>query len=44
MRDRAELAAGIDEAFGYDEWILLEAAVDAREIELGVLGNDEPRE
>ncbi len=41
--DRAELRAGIDEAARYDRRILIEAAVpDAREIEVSVLGNEEP--
>jgi D-alanine-D-alanine ligase len=41
--DREQLAAGIETAFGYDEWIVIEAAISGREIELGVLGNAEPR-
>lgn len=41
--DRAELRAGLDEAARYDRRILAEWAVpDAREIEVSVLGNEEP--
>lgn len=37
--DRAELLASIDDAFLYDVKILVEGAIDAREIELAVLEN-----
>jgi D-alanine-D-alanine ligase len=40
--DRAELIDALDEAARYDRKLLVEVAVDAREIEVGVLGNDEP--
>jgi D-alanine-D-alanine ligase len=40
--DRAELRAALDEAARYDRKMLVEVAVDAREIEVSVLGNDEP--
>ena len=40
--DRAELAVALDEAARYDRKLLVEVAVDAREIEVSVLGNDEP--
>jgi D-alanine-D-alanine ligase len=41
--DRAELAKGLDEAARYDRKLIVEAfAVDCREIEAAVLGNDEP--
>ncbi|MBC8449444.1 MAG: D-alanine--D-alanine ligase [Chloroflexi bacterium] len=41
--DRAGLAAGLAAAAGYDRKILVEAAVPAaREIEVSVLGNDDP--
>jgi D-alanine-D-alanine ligase len=41
--DRAELRRGMDEAARYDRRILAEWAVpDAREIEVSVLGNEEP--
>jgi D-alanine-D-alanine ligase len=38
----AELAAAIALAQRYDRKVLVETAVDAREIEVAVLGNDEP--
>ncbi|WP_018132361.1 D-alanine--D-alanine ligase [Effusibacillus pohliae] len=41
-RDRASLVAAIDEAARHDRKILVEEAVDGREIEVAVLGNDEP--
>ncbi len=40
--DRTELRAALDEAALYDRKLLIEEAVDAREIEVSVLGNDEP--
>ena len=40
--DRAELETACDLALGYDEWIVIEAAVAGREIELAVLGDDPP--
>jgi D-alanine-D-alanine ligase len=40
--DRAELREALDEAARYDRKLLVEVAVDAREIEVSVLGNDEP--
>jgi len=41
--DRADLARGLAEAARYDRKLLVEAAVPAaREIEVSVLGNDEP--
>lgn len=40
--DRSELVAALDEAAKYDRKLLVEMAVDAREIEVGILGNDEP--
>lgn len=39
----AELEAAIDEAFHYDDWILAEQGIDAREIETSVLGGLEAR-
>jgi D-alanine-D-alanine ligase len=41
--DEAAVRAGLDEAYRYDEWAVVEAAVAAREIEVGVLGNSELR-
>jgi D-alanine-D-alanine ligase len=41
--DRAALASGLDEAARFDRKLLVECAVpNAREIEVSVLGNDEP--
>ena len=39
----AELADALLEAFRYDELAIVEEAVVARELECGVLGNDDPR-
>ena len=41
-RDRAQLVEGLHEAAGYDRRIVVEQGVPAREIEISVLGNDEP--
>lgn len=41
--DEAGLRRGLDEAARYDTRILVERAIDAREIECSVLGNDDPR-
>ena len=38
-----ELDAAVDLAFRYDDRVLVEEGVDARELECAVLGNDEPR-
>ncbi len=40
--NRQELQAGIDTAIGYDRRILVERGINAREIEVSVLGNDDP--
>jgi D-alanine-D-alanine ligase len=40
--NRAELRRGLDLAARFDRKILIEVAVNAREIECSVLGNDEP--
>jgi D-alanine-D-alanine ligase len=40
--DRRELRDALDEASLHDRKMLVEVAVDAREIEVSVLGNDEP--
>ncbi|MHB1294300.1 MAG: D-alanine--D-alanine ligase family protein [Anaerolineae bacterium] len=40
--NQAELRTGLDLAARYDRKILVEVAVDAREIECSVLGNDDP--
>jgi D-alanine-D-alanine ligase len=42
-QNRDELATAFEEAFRYDRKIIIEAGVEAREIELGVLGNDHPQ-
>ena len=43
-RDRAELRAGLAEAARFDRRLLVEQGIDrARELEVAVLGNDEPR-
>ena len=39
----SELAAAVDTALRYDEYVLLEEGVTAREIEVAVLGNAHPR-
>ena len=41
--DRAELAAGLRLAASFDRKLVVERAVDARELEVSVLGNDEPQ-
>ncbi len=40
--DRASLAAAIDVAAKFDRKLIVEQGIDAREIEVAVLGNDEP--
>jgi D-alanine-D-alanine ligase len=42
-KDRETLIEGINEAAKYDRKILIEAFVNAREIEVSVLGNDNPK-
>jgi D-alanine-D-alanine ligase len=42
-RNREELTVAVDEALRYDRKVIVEQFVDAREIEVSVLGNDEPR-
>jgi D-alanine-D-alanine ligase len=41
--DRAELVAGLRLAASFDRKLLVERGVDARELEVSVLGNDEPQ-
>lgn len=41
--DREELARALELAFSYDEWVVVEEAVVAREIEVAVLGNTDLR-
>jgi D-alanine-D-alanine ligase len=40
--DATALDAALDLALDYDEWVLVEEAVVAREVEVGVLGDDTP--
>lgn len=40
--NRAELQAGLDDAAAYDRRIVVEQGIDARELEVAVLGNDTP--
>ncbi len=40
--DRASLRQALDEAARYDRRLVIEQGIDAREIEVSVLGNDEP--
>lgn len=40
--NRAELSAGLQEAAAYDRRIVVEQGIDARELEIAVLGNDKP--
>ena len=41
--DAAGLGRALAGAFAFDEWAVVEEAVDAREIEIGVIGNEAPR-
>ena len=40
--NRAALAAGMDEAVQYDRRVVVEQGINGRELEVSVLGNDEP--
>ena len=42
-KNRSELKSSIDKAFTYDEKIIVERAVEGRELECSVLGNLKPR-
>jgi len=42
-RNREELITAVDYALRFDRKVIVEEFVDAREIEVAVLGNDEPR-
>lgn len=42
-RNRQTLEEGIDLAVRYDRRIIVEQGIDAREVECGVLGNDDPQ-
>ncbi|MFL6244119.1 MAG: D-alanine--D-alanine ligase family protein [Acidimicrobiia bacterium] len=41
-RDRATFDAALDLALSFDEWAIVEEAIDGREIEVAVLGDDPP--
>jgi D-alanine-D-alanine ligase len=41
--NQAELIAAVAEAFRYDRKVIVEEFVDAREIEVSILGNDNPK-
>lgn len=43
VKDDADLGAAIEKAFLFDEKALVERGIDAREIEVAVLGNGDPR-
>lgn len=43
VSDLAQLRAGLDAAFVFDDVVIIEEGVDAREIELAVLGNHDVR-
>lgn len=43
VENTAELIAAIADARRYDRKVLVEASIDAREVEVAVLGNDEPQ-
>ncbi|MFN8498152.1 MAG: D-alanine--D-alanine ligase family protein [Anaerolineae bacterium] len=43
VRDRGELRSALALAASYDRKIVVEQGIDAREIEVSVLGNDEPQ-
>ncbi len=40
--DRDSLAAGLEEAFNYDRRVVIEQGANVRELEVSVLGNDNP--
>ena len=41
--DRQELMAALDEAMQFDDKLLVEQGIEARELEVAVLGNEEPQ-
>ena len=41
--NRDELAVAITDAFLYDKKVVIEAAIDGKEVEVAVIGNEEPR-
>lgn len=40
VHNREELVAGIEEAFKYDRRLIIEQGIEAREVEVAVMGND----
>jgi D-alanine-D-alanine ligase len=42
VRRAEELQTALDDAFSYDQKVVVEAGIDAREIEVSVLGNERP--
>jgi D-alanine-D-alanine ligase len=42
VKNEEDLAAAVEKAFLFDEKVLVERGIDAREIEVAVLGNDAP--
>lgn len=42
-RNRAELKAGLDEATQFDRRVVVEQGINVRELEVAVMGNDQPR-
>lgn len=43
VRNRDELLKAVAFAFQYDRKVIIEEFIDAREVEVGVLGNDDPK-
>lgn len=43
VKTRDQLRAALDDAFSFDLKVLVQKSVDARELEVSVLGNDSPR-
>jgi D-alanine-D-alanine ligase len=43
VKSEKELAAAVDKALRFDDKVLVERGVEAREIEVSVLGNEEPQ-
>jgi D-alanine-D-alanine ligase len=43
VKNEGELPAAVDKAFRFDEKVLVERGVDARELEISILGNDQPQ-
>ena len=43
VTERSKLHSALQEAAKYDEWIVIEEAISGREIEISILGNDEPK-